>query len=319
MAIDRATETFTNPVWSGYFADPFVMRVDDRYFAYGTNDADRSGKAFEILESRDLVHWRSIGRALDAVDGLDARDHWAPEVAQRDGLFYMYFSAGVEDREHRIRLAVAQRPEGPFVYEGVVLTPDEPFAIDANPFRDDDGQWYLYYAHDELEGERVGTSLAVDRLVDMTWLAGESRTVVQATADWQIFKRGRQMYGQTYDWHTVEGAHVLKRLGRYWCLYSGGAWNGPTYGVSWAVADSPMGPFVAAPGDGPALLRTRPGTVLGPGHNSVITTPAGDDYIVYHAWDPAHTARQMYIDRLEWTPDGPTTPGPTTTPQPIPR
>ena len=310
---------FTNPVYDGYFADPFVLRHDGRYFAYGTNDAERSGKAFEILESDDLVHWRSIGRAIDAVDGLDARDHWAPEVAERDGRFYMYFSAGVEDREHRIRLAVADGPAGPFNYEGILLTPDEPFAIDANPFRDDDGQWYLYYAHDVLDGERVGTALAVDRMVDMETLAGEARTIVRASADWQLFKHDRQMYGHTYDWHTVEGAHVVKRLGRYWCLYSGGAWNGPTYGVSWAVADAPLGPFVNAPTDGPALLRTRPGLVLGPGHNSLVTTPDGTDYIVYHAWDPAQTARRMYIDRLDWTPDGPTTAGPTITPQQIPR
>jgi beta-xylosidase len=314
-----ASETFTNPVWPGYFADPFVLRVGDHYFAYGTNDAEASGKAFEILESPDLVHWRSVGRALDAVDGLDARDHWAPEVAQRDGLFYMYFSAGVEDREHRIRLAVADRPEGPFAYHGVVLTPDEPFAIDANPFRDDDGQWYLYYAHDVLDGDRVGTSLAVDRMLDMETLAGEGRTILRATADWQIFQRDREMYGQTYDWHTVEGAHVLKRYGRYWCLYSGGAWNGPTYGASWAVADDPLGPFTDVGTGRPALLRTVEGKVHGPGHNSVVTTPEGVDYIVYHAWDPARTARQMYIDRLDWTPDGPTTVGPTITPQPIPR
>jgi GH43 family beta-xylosidase len=156
-------------------------------------------------------------------------------------------------------------------------------------------------------------------MVDMQTLAGEPRNVVRATADWQIYQRDRQMYGHTYDWHTVEGAHVVKRLGRYWCLYSGGAWSGPTYGVSWAVADSPLGPFTPAPTDGPALLRTRPGEVEGPGHNSVVTTPEGVDYLVYHAWDPAHTARRMFIDRLDWTPEGPTTAGPTITPQPIPR
>jgi beta-xylosidase len=318
VLLSTDVQTYTNPVYDGYFADPFVLRVDDRYFAYGTNDTDRTDKAFEILESLDLVHWRSIGRALEPVDGLDVRDHWAPEVAERDGTFYMYFSAGVQDRQHRIRLAVADRPEGPFRYEGIVLTPDEPFAIDANPFLDDDGQWYLYFAHDVLDGERVGTSIAVDRMVDMQTLAGEPRTVVPPTADWQLFAHNRQMYGHTYEWHTVEGAHVVKRFGRYWCLYSGGPWNGPTYGASWAVADAPLGPFTDAAGAGPALLKSRTGQALGPGHNSLVTTPNGVDYIVYHAWDPAHTARRMFIDRLDWTADGPRTAGPTVTPQPIP-
>jgi len=309
--------TYTNPVHDGYFADPFVLRHGDRYLAYGTNDVASNGRAFEILESVDLINWTSVARPVDAVDGLDARDHWAPEVAEHDGRFYMYFSAGVEDRDHKIRVAIADRPEGPFLYRGAILTPNERFAIDAHPFRDDDGQWYLYYAHDVLEGDRVGTSLAVDRMVDMTTLAGEPVRLLRASADWQIFKRARQMYGNTYDWHTLEGPFVVKRRGRYWCLYSGGAWTGSGYGVSWAVADSPRGPFTDAPSAGAALLRSRPGMV-GPGHNSVIVGPDGDDFIVYHAWDQAQTARRMCIDRLEWTDDGPRTAGPTVTPQPAP-
>ena len=30
--------TYTNPVWPGYFADPFVLRVGKEYFAYGTGE-----------------------------------------------------------------------------------------------------------------------------------------------------------------------------------------------------------------------------------------------------------------------------------------
>jgi hypothetical protein len=41
------------------------------------------------------------------------------------------------------------------------------------------------------------------------------------------------------------------------------------------------------------------------------------DYIVYHAWDPAMTARRMFIDPLEWTPRGPRCDGPTLTEQEI--
>ena len=311
--------TFSNPVHPGYFADPFVLRHDGMFYAYGTNDVAPSGSAFEILRSEDLVHWTSLGRALPAVDGLSARDHWAPEVAEHEGRFYMYFSAGVEDRDHHLRVAVADRPEGPFRYDGEVLTPDERFAIDASPFRDDDGQWYLFYARDVLEGERVGTSLAVDRLVDMRRLAGEPVTVLLPSADWQLFLRQRPMYGAVYDWHTLEGPFVVKRLGRYWCLYSGGAWTGGGYGVSYGVADSPLGPFVDAPVEGAALLSSRPGELEGPGHCSVVVGPDGVDYLVYHAWDPAHTGRRMCIDRLEWTADGPRTAGPTVGPQPIPR
>lgn len=309
---------FTNPVHAGYFADPFVLRHDDWYYAYGTSTVADGPEAFEILGSEDLVHWARVGTALAPVDGLLAQDHWAPEVAERDGRFYMYFSAGVEDRGHQLRVAVADAPEGPFRYDGRILTPHEPFAIDASPFRDDDGQWYLYYARDLLEGERVGTSLVVDHLVDMQTLAGKPVPVLGPTADWQIFLRQRPMYGKVYDWHTLEGPFVVKRQGRYWCFYSGGAWTSTGYGVSYAVADSPLGPFSEPASDGPLVLRSRPGELEGPGHNSVVVAPNGEDYIVYHAWDREHTARQMCIDRLEWTDGGPRTSGPTVAFQPVP-
>jgi GH43 family beta-xylosidase len=165
---------------------------------------------------------------------------------------------------------------------------------------------------------RVGTSLAVDRLVDMQTLAGEPVPVLSATAEWQLFRAARPMYGAVYDWYTLEGPFVVKRLGRYWCFYSGGAWTGSGYGISYAVADSPLGPWHEPTADGPALLRSRPGLLEGPGHNSVVVGPDGRDYLVYHAWDAARTARRMCIDRLEWTNDGPRTTGPTAEPQPVP-
>jgi GH43 family beta-xylosidase len=145
--------------------------------------------------------------------------------------------------------------------------------------------------------------------------------VLRASADWQLYRRRREMYGAVYDWHTVEGPCVVKRDGRYWCFYSGGAWREPTYGVSYAVADSPLGPFVEPmeASDGPALMRSIPGRVIGPGHNSVVVGPDGEDWIVYHAWDAGHTARRMCIDRLRWTDDGPRTDGPTWTAQRAPR
>jgi beta-xylosidase len=309
--------TYRNPVYPGPFADPFVLRHEGWYYAYGTNEGVDADRAFEVLRSRDLVSWSSLGRSMGGLVRT-SRDYWAPEVAFEDGRFFLYYSVGVKDRHHRIRVATSDRPEGPFVDSGRILTPNERFAIDADPFRDDDGSWYLFYARDRLDGGRVGTSIAVDRMVDMETLAGNPVPVVTASADWQLFEAGRKIYGQTYDWYTLEGPSVVKRFGRYWCFYSGGAWTGSGYGVSVAVADSPLGPWEDASADGPKIMRTREGVAHGPGHNSIVTAPDGQDYIVYHAWDPEHTARRMCIDRLWWTEDGPRTDAPTIEPQPIP-
>ena len=322
-------ETFRNPIADGYFADPFVLRIGDTWFAYGTGrygdaPAVESGdRVFEARMSRDLVHWEPLGCVLDPPDlpppddPAEHREFWAPEVALIDGRLHLYYSTGIEDRGHQLRVAVASRPGGPFRDLGVILTPDERFAIDPHPFLDDDGTRYLYYARDLLEGDRPGTSIAVDRLLAPDRLAGTPSQALPPSADWQLYRRARPMYGSVYDWHTLEGPFVVRRLDRYWMLFSGGAWTDASYGVSWAVADTPLGPFTEAPTDGAALLRTVPGAV-GPGHCSVVEGPDGRDWVAYHAWDDGGTARRMCLDPIEWTPDGPRMTGPTVGPQAVP-
>ena len=311
--------SYTNPVHPDPFPDPDVIVVDGIYYAYGSDVQPAGDRAIEVRRSHDLVNWTSVGRALERLDAPTAQQYWAPGMAVADGSYFMYYTTGVEDRYHQVRVAVADAPVGPFRDAGRVLTGDDPFTIDAHAFRDDDGQWYLYYARDFLDGERVGTAIVVDRLVDMLTLSGERHTVLRATADWQVFRKNREMYGAVYDWYTLEGPFVVKRGGRYWLFYSGGAWSEPNYGVSYAVADSPLGPFVEPPSDGPSVMRSVPGQVIGPGHNSVVVGPDGADYLVYHAWDAAHTSRRMCVDRLEWTPGGPRTAAPTWRPQPVPQ
>ena len=56
----------------------------------------------------------------------------------------------------------------------------------------------------------------------------------------------------------------------------------------------------------------------------VLGADGATQYVCYHAWDVARTARRLCIDPLAWVPDGaggvaPRCLGPTTEPQPIPR
>jgi beta-xylosidase len=317
------TLTYRNPVWPGYFADPFVLRAGEEYFAYGTgsdigNGRQADGRVFPVLRSRDLVHWTFVGGALEPIGESTNPAYWAPEVAERDGRFFMYYAADM-----RLRVAIAERPEGPFRDSNCDLFPDEPFSIDASPFRDPrDGKWYLFFAKDFFD-ERVGTGTAVVALGDdmMTPLA-KPRVVVRATSDWQIFQRNRRWYDRDWPaWHTVEGPFVWSHEGRYYCFYSGGCWETPDYGVSYAVADHPLGPWRDEWSEaGPAVLRGVPGKVLGPGHNCVVLGPDGETpFIVYHAWDVARTARRMCIDPLVFTEKGPRCLGPSADPQPLVR
>jgi hypothetical protein len=136
--------------------------------------------------------------------------------------------------------------------------------------------------------------------------AGEPTVVLRARHAWQRFLAGRPMYGRTFDWHTLEGPCVRRRAGRYWCFYSGGRWETDAYGVDYAVAPDVRGPWSDAGGErGPRVLRTIPGRLVGPGHNSIVTGPDGAEFVAFHAWDPARRVRRMFLAPLLWGPDGP--------------
>jgi beta-xylosidase len=308
--------------------DPFVLRHRGVYHAFGTTGGERKadGRIFTLLRSTDLVRWEELGGALTPPSPDAGYQYWAPEVAEHEGTFYLYYSMGrPEEERFEIRVATSAAPQGPYADTGAALVDCERnrFTIDAHPFRDADGRWYLFYARNFLDtegGAHPGTALVVDRLVGMTRLAGECRTVLRARHPWTLYQAQRRMevYGRTFDWHTIEGAFVVRRRGRYYCFYSGSNYQTANYGVDYAVADRVTGPYVGQ-GREPRVLRGIPGRVRGPGHHSIVVGPDGrTEYLVYHAWDEAMKVRQMCIDRLVWTPSGPRCAGPTDTPQPAP-
>jgi GH43 family beta-xylosidase len=309
---------FENPVFASYFADPFCWRHGGIYYAVGTgkDEADacpRTGNVVPMIRSRDLRHWERVGHVLEQLPEEKGGHFWAPEVATDGIRFYMYYHPNGNGKGFHIRCAASDRPEGPYRDVGRPLTDvrTNPFAIDAHAFQDDDGAWYMYYATDFLDiepGIFRGTALVVDRMKSMTELEGDPRVVQRATAQWQIFKRDRDMYGKVADWYTLEGPTVVKRLGKYWLFYSGGCYENETYGVDVLIADHPLGPWhpaYAASAEGPQVVRTMPGRVIGPGHNSIVTGEDGHDYFVYHAWDEAMSERQLWIDPLLWLKEGP--------------
>ncbi|NIP59266.1 MAG: family 43 glycosylhydrolase, partial [Gemmatimonadetes bacterium] len=71
---------------------------------------------------------------------------WAPDVAYRDGCYYLYYYFRNDDgMPGGIGVAVSDRPQGPFTN----VTEDGPLVDGHDPsvFIDDDGQAYLYMGH----------------------------------------------------------------------------------------------------------------------------------------------------------------------------
>lgn len=301
------------PVHDRYLADPFVWRHGDTWYAIGTGQEEADGttagweRVIPLLTSTDLVHWTDRGRVLVPPQPFLGGQYWAPEVAYADGRFVLYYSAGHHEHgiPHQLRVATAERPEGPYrdVGEPLLLPGEETFLFDPHPFRDHDGRWYLFYCRnfwDTAPDRRPGDGIAARPLETMTRLGATATTILRPDADWQ---RGpiRQHQGRDIDWHTTEGACVVRRDGLYYLFYSGSAWFTATYGVHFVVAESVLGPYRHTVGDpAPGILRATPGLLRGPGHNSIVAGPDGEPRLVYHAWNEDMTRRQMHIDRLRW-------------------
>ncbi|MCK6477391.1 MAG: glycoside hydrolase family 43 protein [Phycisphaerales bacterium] len=310
---------YQNPVVERDTPDPFVLVHDGVFYCYATESGP---PGFQVLESPDLVHWTHRGVAL--VDPTASGHYWAPEVVERDGRFWMYYSIrNHASKQHDLCVAVADHPVGPFTRVGVLIpgapTPvkgePEPCigAIDSTVFRDDDGQTYLAYSQ---EAPRAIVMRPLDP--SMTSLGTERVVLIRADRD--------------EEQGVVEAPTLLKRDGVYHLLYSAGPFQGRAgkhwYSVRHASAPSIRGPWTKS--DRPVMQTIRY-EIYGPGHQCVVTLPAvGDepaqDWLVYHAWDgdgaPMYgrnrIGRSLRIDRLRWVDGLPVTDGPTRNIQPAP-
>jgi len=273
--------TSNNPIFPGWYADPEIHVFEGRYYVYPTYSAPYEQQTFlEAFSSPDLVHWRREGRVLDFKDipWSTNRAAWAPSVIERDGTYFMYFSAG---DGAGIGVATSKHPDGPFRDAlGKPLIKDVIHgaqAIDAMAFLDDDGQAYLYYG-----GWKHANVVKLSR--DMLRTEGEFKEI---TPD-----------------NYVEGSFMLKRNGEYYFMWSEGGWGDSSYGVAYARSKSPTGPFVRIG----KILGTDPAVGKGAGHHSVLRLPGTDEYVIcYHRRPLEETdrnARVVCLDRLLFDSDG---------------
>lgn len=279
--LPQTPATSSNPIFGGWYADPEIHVFEGRYYVYPTYSAPYEKQTFlEAFSSSDLVHWHREGRVLEfkEIPWSTNRAAWAPTVIGRDGTYFMYFSAG---DGAGIGVATSKRPGGPFKDAlGKPLIKDNingAQPIDAMAFLDDDGQAYLYYG-----GWKHANVVRLSK--DMLRTEGEFK---------EITPEG-----------YVEGSFMLKRGGEYVFMWSEGGWGNDSYGVAYARATSPTGPFTRIG----KILGTDPKVAKGAGHHSVLRLPGTDEYIIaYHRRPLEETdanARVVCLDRLVFDKDG---------------
>lgn len=279
-----------NPVLPGWYADPEGVVFDGTYWIYPTWSAPFDEQTFlDAFSSDDLVTWTRHSRVLSSEQvPWIRRALWAPSIIRANDRYYLFFGANnIHEGEYGgIGVAVADNPAGPFrdllgkPLIGEIVNGAQP--IDQFVFRDDDGQYYMYYG-----GWRHCNMVKLSD--DLSHL--------------EPFEEG-VFYREVTPEDYVEGPFMLKRDGKYYFMWSENDWTGPDYCVAYAIADSPFGPFVR---EG-MILQEDAAVARGAGHHSVIKGPGEEEwYIVYHRRPleerSAHH-RVTCIDRLRFDAEG---------------
>lgn len=278
------TEIGGRPAFDHDFPDPSVITFGGRYYAFSTQTAwEERDHVFPILTSTDLTSWSYSGDVFAAPPSWGRGDWWAPAVIAHGDTFILYYSGYAWSGMHCLAVATARVPAGPYTDHGPIACQDGTQAegyIDASPLIAD-GRGYLYFSVDGPQHHSISVLPLSD---DMLSVAGPRVELFGITQDWETIGNG-----------TVEGPSVFAWGSRYVILYSGGDWRG-RYGMGYAVATSPTGPFVKS---GNALLRSG-GTLSGPGGGSFFTDSSGRPWLAYHAW--LDTGRELYLSPLSISP-----------------
>ncbi len=310
---------FTNPVLERYFADPFVLKVDDTYYAYATGNLTYN---LQVATSEDLVEWSAPKEALRDLPQWQPTSKgltWAPEVIETSAGFVMHYTArDVQAGKQCLAVAVAEEPEGPFVddSDGPLLCQyDLGGSIDSHPFVDQDGTKWLLWKND-------GNCCGMPTKIYAQQLSDDGLTVTG-----EVHDLGAKN-DSAWERDLVEAPTLLLHDGTYFLFYSANGYNTRNYAVGYATSEDLLGPYTDAP-ENPILTTTAPvgspaGQAAGPGHQSIIEDDDGDLWMVYHAWDVALVGdqiggtRSLWIDELIIEDGKVRVDGPEAEPQPVP-
>ena len=315
------TKYLAKPLISSiYTADPSAHVFDGKIYIYPSHDIEAgipendNGDHFAMRDYHILSLDSVGGKVTDHGVALDVKDIpwagrqlWAPDVAFKNGTYYLYFP--VKDKKDVFRLGVAtsKSPSGPFKADPTPIAGS--YSIDPAVFSDADGQAYVYFGGlwgGQLQRWKTGTydPAAPDKKPDGNEPAIGPR-VAKLGADMKQFSGpvkeitildslGKPLKASDNKHRFFEGGWLHKYQGKYYFSYS----TGDTHLLVYAVGDSPTGPF------------TYKGVIMKPvqgwtTHHSIVEVK-GKWYIFYHDTELSNKTwlRNVKVTELKRNSDG---------------
>jgi xylan 1,4-beta-xylosidase len=295
------TETFRNPILPGFHPDPSVVRVGDDYYLITSTFEYFPG--IPVYHSRDLVHWRQLGYALDRpsqlnLDGAVASGGiYASTIRHHQGTFYVVTTL-VQRKpvEKYVNFIVtAKDPAGPWSEPYVVA--ENFWRIDPSLFFDGDGRaWFV-----------------ANRRVEPDPYPGHRMISLQ-----ELDLRTMKLIGKVYDLgegharnaKAPEAPHIYKRGDFYYLLVAEGGTFG-NHAVTISRSRAITGPYVQHH-DNPILTHRHLGPGLdihSVGHADMVDTPAGAWWMVALGMRGVGgrcctLGRETFLTPVSWTGDG---------------
>ncbi len=253
-----------------YTADPSAHVFNGKIYIYPSHDID-AGDAFDDLGSHFAMedyHILSMDSPLNlnAVDNgiaLHVKDvawaekqFWAPDAAEKDGKYYLYFPAKGYDGIFKIGVAVSHTPTGPFTPQPAAMKGS--FSIDPAVFKDNDGSYYMYFGGiwgGQLQRWRNGVYEGAQPESPTAFLPANNEPslcakVAKLTDDLLEFaeeakdivildENGQPLLQGDNDRRFFEASWMHQYNGTYYFSYS----TGDTHYLCYAIGDNPYGPF----------------------------------------------------------------------------
>ena len=277
-------EMYHNPIRTGMFPDPSIVRVGEDY--YMVNSSFVFFPCIPISHSKDLVNWEIIGHAITnpewaALEELEGgRGFWAPDISYDNGKFYIAATYRLNDTGTIYRkqfIMSSDRPEGPYSKPAII----EEDGIDPSLFHED-GRHYMLLNR----GARI-----VELNEDCTAKIGEASLLY---------------YGDMK--RAPEGPHLLKKDGYYYLFLAEGG-TGPGHRITVARSKTLMGNYEPCPYNPIMRQMDEKAAIQRAGHGKPVCTQNGEWYMVYLCGRMigdgySMLGRETALDPITWTTDG---------------
>jgi len=302
-----------------YMADPAVHVFNGKLFIYPSHDRESGIPENDNGDHFDMKDYHAF--SLDDVENGEVTDHgiildvkdipwagrqlWDCDVAHKNGKYYMYFPLKDKNDIFRIGVAIADRPEGPFIPQPDPIRGS--YSIDPC-ILEEDGEYYMYFgglwggqlqryrdnkalesASFPADDEPAIPSRVVKLSDDMLQFAEEPKPVVI------LDETGKPITCGDNQRRYFEASWIHKYNGKYYFSYS----TGDTHLLCYATGDNPYGPF------------TYQGVILTPvvgwtTHHAIVEFK-GKWYLFHHDSVPSGGKtwlRSLKVVELEYNEDG---------------